>query len=76
MKFTEQEQRTILAVLDGVLQLPYREQNKIIGSLTIEDASRLYSKMKYTPYCERHGIAYEDMTEEDFEDAYREEWDS
>lgn len=76
MEFTRQEQRTILAVLSGILCLPYKEQNKIIGSLTIEDASRLYSKMKYAPYCERHGIAYEDMAEEDFEYAYREEWDS
>lgn len=76
MKFTEQEERTILAVLDGILHLPYREQNKIIGSLTIEDAGRLHSKMKYAPYCEKHGVAYEDMTESDFEAAYGEEWDA
>lgn len=76
MKFTEQEQRTILAVLDGVLQLQYKEKNNIIGSLTIPEAERLYCKMRYAPYCERHGIEYEDMTEEDYEDAWREEWDS
>lgn len=76
MNFTEREERTILAVLSGVLSLPYDEQLKVIGSLTITDASALYCKMKYAPYCERHGIAYEDMTESDFEDAYREEWEA
>lgn len=76
MTFTEKEQRTILAVLDGIVRLPYREQNTILGSLTIAEASDLYGKMKMDPYCVKHGIAYEDLTDEDYENAYHEKWDS
>lgn len=76
MTFTDKEQRTILAVLDGILHMPYRELNTFLGSLTIAEATMLYGKMKMAPYCERHGIAYEDLTVEDYEDAYHEGWDS
>lgn len=76
MTFTDREQRTILAVLDALQHLTYDEQNKFLGSVTIREAQDLYRRMRYAPYCERHGILYEDMTDSDFEDAYREECDA
>lgn len=76
MTFTDKEQRTIFAVVSALAHLPWKEQNKIIGSATITELSMLYSKIKFAPYCERHGIRYEDMTDSDFEDAYREEWEA
>ena len=46
-----------------------KELNKFLGSTTIVEMMTLANKMRYAEYCERHGIAYEDMTDEDFVDA-------
>ena len=70
---TEAEKRTVLAVFGELLKKPYGELNTFLGSLTIEEMQKLYSKLKYEPFCLRHGIKYEDMTEEDFIQAYDEE---
>lgn len=69
MKFTEKELRTIEAVFDSLSKLEYAKLNKFLGSMTIVEMMTLANKMRYAEYCERHGIAYEDMTEEDFVDA-------
>ena len=76
MTFTDNEQRTILAVLDAVTRLPYDKQNTFMGSVTIKEARALYSRMIHAPYCEKHGIRYEDMDEFDFEAEYRERYDA
>lgn len=72
MNLTTNEKRTILAVFDELLRKPYSELNTFLGSLTIEEMQKLYGKLRHEGYCERHGIRYEDMTEEDFEQAYLE----
>ena len=45
------------------------------GSLTVAYMACLVSKLSYADFCERHDINYEDMTDLDFEAAYREKWD-
>ena len=69
MKLTENEKRTVLAVFGELLKKPYGELNEFLGSLTIQEMQKLYYKLKYDDYCQEHGIAYENMTEEDFIDA-------
>lgn len=39
-----------------------------IGSITKEEMRELHRQLDYTPYCERLGVAYEDLTEEDEEE--------
>ena len=75
MKFTEEEMRTIKAVFDELHKMPFSDLNKVWGSMTCEEIGRLANKLYYNDYCERHGITYEDMTEGDFIDAYRERYE-
>lgn len=70
---TEAEKRTVLAVFGELLKKPYSELNTFLGSLTIEEMQKLYLRLKYEPYCKRHNIEYEEMTEDDFIQAYDEE---
>lgn len=75
MTFTDREVRTIKAVLnDLVLNFSDDQLHKFIGSETIKEMKTLERKLHYADYCERHGIAYEDMTEEDQMYAYEEEY--
>lgn len=69
---TREEKRTVLGVFDSLMHKTYSELNSFLGSETIEKMQKLYTKLKYEGYCERHGIRYEDMTEADFENAYME----
>lgn len=39
-----------------------------VGSITREDMRELHRRLDYEPYCERLGIAYENLTEEDVEE--------
>ena len=75
MNLTDNEKRTVRAVLGELLKKPYKELNTFLGSLTIQEMQILYNKMKYEKYCEEHGIRYEDMTENDFIQAYEEDFD-
>ena len=43
-----------------------------MGSETIKDMKALQQKLYYYDYCKEHGIAYEDMTEDDFMQEYEE----
>ena len=43
-----------------------------VGSLTMQEASDLYRRLKYENYCIKHRIAFEDMTEDDYANAYEE----
>lgn len=72
MKFTADEKRTIKAVFGELLKKPYSEINTFLGSLTIEEMQKLYSKLRYEQYCDERGIKYEDMTEDDFISAEEE----
>jgi len=70
MTLTKEEQAVVQAVFGELIIMGDRELNKFLGSITIKEMKNIYSKLHYAPYCERHGIRYEDMTDEDFEDAY------
>lgn len=75
MNLTDNEKRTVREVLGELLKKPYKELNTFLGSITIQEMQILYNKMKYEKYCEEHGIRYEDMTENDFIQAYEEDFD-
>ena len=70
MVFTYEEQRTVQAVFESLVLMGDRKLNTFLGTITIDEMKKIYSKLHYAPYCEKHGIAYEDMTDEDFEAAY------
>ena len=69
---TDLEKRTVRAVFHELLKKPYAELNTFLGSITIEEMQKLYSKLKYEGYCKDHEITYEEMTEDDFIQAYEE----
>lgn len=73
MELSNEEKRTVLAVFDSLLHKPTDELHKFLGSFTIQEMQKLYQKIRYDDYCKSRGIAYEDMTEEDFVDAYLQE---
>ena len=66
MKLTADEKRTVRAVFAELLKKPYSELNCYLGSLTIEEMQKLYSKLRYEEYCDERGIKYDDMTDDDF----------
>ena len=68
-EITAREVRTVFEVFSELASMPDRELNKIVGSLTIPEIHTLYTKIKYWDYCKRHGIRFEDMTDDDFESA-------
>lgn len=72
-QFTEREANTVLAVFGSLIRKSDRELNTFLGSETMREMKRLYWKLHYNPYCEKYGIRYEDMTEDDFIDAWEEE---
>ena len=72
MKLTAAEMRTIEAVICEVAKLPYAQMNTFLGSMTCQEVVALATKFRYSEYCEQHGIQYEDMTADDFEQAYME----
>lgn len=74
MELSRREKQIVLGVFEELLKM---EDSKInfLGSETIKEMHKLYSKLFYADYCDAHGIKYEDMTLEDFEDAYREEFE-
>ena len=72
MKLTAAEMRTIEAVICEVAKLPYAQMNTFLGSMTCNEVQALAHKFRYSAYCERNGVEYEDMTADDFEQAYLE----
>ena len=70
---TKEEKRTVRAILAEVLYMG-NKANTIWGSETLKEARKLWYKLECEPYCERHGIKFEDMTDEDFAQMYYEEY--
>ena len=70
---TQEDKNVVKAVFGELLRKPYNELNTFLGSYTIAEMGRVYSKLHHEPYCERHGIKFEDMTEDDFMLEYEEE---
>ena len=73
--FSDDETRTVLSVFNELMKMTYDELNKFLGSITIKETSTLYTKIRYRNYCRRHNIRFEDMTDDDFENAALEEID-
>lgn len=74
MTLTKKEKRVVLAVFGELNKKRDAELNMYLGSETIKEMRTLYNKLRYEEYCERRGITYEEMTEEDFIDAYEHEY--
>ena len=74
MTLTKKEKIVVLAVFDELNKKRNAELNMYLGSETIKEMRTLYDKLRYEEYCERRGITYEEMTEEDFIDAYEHEY--
>ena len=74
MTLTKKEKRVVLAVFGELNKKRDTELNMYLGSETIKEMRTLYNKLRNEEYCERRGIAYEEMTEEDFIDAYEHEY--
>jgi len=72
-KFTRDDERLIEGVFYELLRMPYSKLNTILGSLTIQEVQNLHSRLHYNDYCERHGVKFEEMTDEDYIRAYEEE---
>lgn len=67
MTLNANEKRTVLAVFEGLLEQPYSEINRFIGSITIREMQVLYAKLDAEEYCDRHHVRFENMTDDDFE---------
>jgi hypothetical protein len=73
MTLTDKETGVVMAVFSTLAEKTYDELNggketRIgLGSLTIQEMTRLRTKIEMADYCERHHVAFEELTEEDFE---------
>ena len=73
MELTNREIKTIKAVFNSLLMtFQDYELNRFMGSETIERMKALERKLYYSDYCEKNGIIYEEMTEDDFMREYEE----
>ena len=76
MILTDAELQTVQAVFnDCLMRFTSSELNTFIGSETIQNMQKLHRKLSHRDYCERHNIRFEDMTDEDFMQAYFERMD-
>lgn len=48
-------------------------QHQLLGSIGNQEAINLFQRLKYEDYCIKRGITYEEMTDDDFYNAYEEE---
>ena len=75
VNLSENEVRTVYAVFESLKeQFTDNELNKFIGSVTIKEMNTLISKIRTNEYCKEHGIAYEEMTDDDYYDYA--EWEA
>ena len=74
MTLTKKEKKVVLGVFGELIGRKYSELGTFLGSETIKEMQTLYSKLRHEEYCKRRGITYEEMTEEDFIDAYEHEY--
>lgn len=74
MELNERQQKIVRAVFE---ELIYRcdKVHYMFGSETIEEMADIARRIRHEPYCKRHGIKYEDMTDDDFLREYDEEYD-
>lgn len=75
MEITSREKNLVQGIIGDLLSMPYNELNKTFGTETIQEMAHLYAKMRWYEYCKRHNVELEDLTPEDFEQAYKEEFE-
>ncbi|MBO4697073.1 MAG: hypothetical protein J5643_07345 [Lachnospiraceae bacterium] len=73
MEFTARQQRIVLAVFNELLMKRSAQLHMMLGSETIKEMSEIAFQLRHEPYCKRHGIKAEDMTEDDFLREYEED---
>lgn len=77
MTLTTNEKRTVLAVLEELLQLGDRELNNHFGSIMIDEMHELYGKLKFEDYVKAHGLkSWKDMNDYDYDNYYHDMYDS
>lgn len=72
MKFTERQQKVVLAVFSELLGKDSATLHTMFGNETIKEMSEIAFQLRHEPYCKRHGIKVKDMTEDDFIQEYEE----
>lgn len=73
MKLNKREMELVMSVFD---ELTAKGMANELGSYTIVAMNELSQKIRLYDFCKRNGVKYEDLTDEDLERAYHEEWDS
>lgn len=72
---TEEDKLLMLDVLNEVFQMS--DIRFHFGNITIQKIAELKCKLAHEGFCKRHGIErWEDMTDLDYEQEYREKWES
>ncbi len=76
---TSKEKAIVMAVFGALIEEhDFSELNAApfrLGSITIDEMSDLYYRLKYEDFCTRRGIKFEEMTDEDYEDYALEQAD-
>lgn len=65
---TEKDKHIVKVVFHELDKLPYKELNRILGSVTIKEMHNLLLKLETEEYRRERNIEYQSMTDEDFED--------
>ena len=65
---TEKDKRLVRTVFHELDKLPYKELNRILGSMTIKEMHNLLMKLETEKFCKARGLKFDDMTDDDFDD--------
>ena len=65
---TDREKRVVISVFHELDKLPYKELNRILGSMTIKEMHNLLMKLETEEFCKARGLKFDDMTDDDFDD--------
>ena len=60
------EKKLVLAVFGSLLEKSYSDINTFLGSITIQEMSAMYHRLKWEDDCKQYGKPYDDMTEDDW----------
>jgi hypothetical protein len=76
MTFSEREYDLMYTVLNALVRRPYSELNTMYGSDTIDAMQVIFQKLDWREWLDARGMAYEQMTESDWMEAYAERYDA
>ena len=75
MKLTEEELKTIECALSVLAGMKTNDLRNLCGSILMKDILELEGKFRYRDYCERHGVKFEELTDDDFMREYYERYE-